>query len=91
MTIERHKGYKTIKLLIEGGQIKTFKEIFEHIPKTTVFKDLGTNYYRSGKIMKSVQEMKLAELYTLAHFIGVDEKILLDLAHAQYVAGKKKK
>lgn len=90
MAIERHKGYKTVNLLITAGQIQ-FKDIFDHIPKSVLVKDLGINFYRINKIIRSVQEIKLAELYALARLIGVDEKVLLDLAHGQYMADKKKK
>lgn len=88
MAGERHKGYKTVKLLITAGQI-SFYEIFEHIPKSVLVQDLGVNFYRLNKIMRNVQEIKLAEVYSLARLIGVDEKVLLDLAHGQYIAGKK--
>lgn len=89
MATKRHKGYHTIKLLIEGESLKHFREIFEHIPKTVVNRDLGINYNRFTDIIKNVQGFKLGELYTLAHLIGVDEKIIVDLAHAQYMADRK--
>lgn len=90
MATERHKGYKTVNLLITAGQIQ-FREIFEHIPKSVLVNDLGINFYRLNKIMRLVTEIKLDELYGLARLIGVDEKVLVDLAHAQYLADKKKK
>lgn len=91
MASERHKGYRTIKLLIEGNQLKEFREIFEHIPKTVINVDLGINYARFNRLIKQVQGFKLEELYMLARLIGVDEKVILDLAHSQYLADKKKK
>lgn len=90
MATDRHKGYKTVNLLITAGQIQ-FRDIFNHIPKSILVKDLGINFYRVDKIMRSVQEIKLDELYALARLIGVEEKVLVDLAHAQYLADKKKK
>lgn len=90
MATDRHKGYKTVNLLITAGQIQ-FKDIFEHIPKTSLVKDLSINFYRLNKIIRLTQEAKLEELYALARLIGVDEKVLVDLAHAQYLADKKKK
>lgn len=91
MAEKKHKNYHTVKLLIEGNQIKEFRQIFEHIPKTTVNRDLGINYNRFTKLLKSVQGFKLEELYTLAHLIDVDEKIILDIAHNQYMADKSAK
>lgn len=90
MTTERHKGYKTVNLLIAGGQLQ-FNDIYTHITKAALVKDLGINFYRLEKIIRNVQEIKLDEVYTLARLIGVEEKVLLDLAHAQYLADKKKK
>lgn len=90
MTTERHKGYKTVKLLITAGQIQ-FKEIFEHIPKSVLVKDLGINFYRLEKIIRQVQKIELEEVYALARLIGVEEKVLLDLVHGQWVADKKRK
>lgn len=89
MSTKRHKGYNTIKLLIEANKLTTFEEIFDHIPKTVVIKDLGANYNRITKAIKKVEEFKLDELFRLSFLIGVDEKAVLDLAHAQYVASKK--
>lgn len=91
MAVKRHKGYHTIKLLIEGNQLKQFRDMFEHIPKTTVNRDLGINYKRFSEISKDIKGFKLGELYTLAHLIGVDEKAVVDLAHTQYLADKVKK
>lgn len=89
MSVKRHKGYHTIKLLIEGNQLTEFRQIFEHIPKTVINNDLGINFNRFKKLQNKVQGFKLEELYTLSHFIGVDEKLILDLAHNQYLAEKK--
>jgi hypothetical protein len=91
MAIERHKGYRTIKLLIEGGQIKELRQIFDHIPKSVVYRDLGVNYNRFIRLLKQVHGFKLEELYHLASLIEVDEKVVVDLAHAQRVTDKKKK
>lgn len=65
--------------------------MFEHIPKTVVNKDLGINYNRFTEIRQNVQGFKLGELYALARLIGVDEKTIVDLAHAQYMADKASK
>jgi len=91
MAGKKHKGYNTTKLLIEGNQIKEFRQIFDYVPKSTVYKDLGINYTRFTRAVKNIPEFKLQEIYHLARLINIDEKILLDLAHAQHVADKKRK
>lgn len=85
-----HKGYNTIRKLIKGNQLHELKEIFEHIPKTRINKDLGIHYARFKNIITRVQGFKLEELYTLAYFTGVDERVFLDLAHNQYMAAKRR-
>lgn len=88
MEMKRHKSYHTVKLLIDGNQIKEFHEIFDHIPKSVVYRDLGVNYHRYKSLMKRVQGFKLEELYALAHLVDVDEMTMVNLAHAEYQAHK---
>jgi len=44
--MKRYKDnrYNIIKALIDSGHIKTFRDVFTFIPKTTVYKDLGVNF-----------------------------------------------
>ena len=86
----KDKRFKTVKLLIEGGHIPEFKDIFEHIPRTAVAKEMGIHYDRFKKMITDPAEFKVKELYTLAGMIGVDGKILLDLVHAQHIKRRKK-
>lgn len=85
-----HKGYKTAKILIEGGQIKEFHEIFEYVPKTAVKRDLGINYTRFQKLLKRVQGFKLEELFMLSRLIGVDEITMIQLTCNEYLTTKGK-
>jgi hypothetical protein len=82
--------YKTVQILIDGGHIKTFAEIFEHIPPTVVSKDFGSNYTRFVKLIDNPSDFKLRELYTLASLFEVDSKVMIDLAHTQSKKGKRK-
>jgi hypothetical protein len=82
--------YKTVKILIEGGHVKTFAEIFQHIPPSVVSNDFGTNYTRFVKLIDNPSDFKLRELYTLASHFQVDSKIMLDLAYNQEKKVKRK-
>ena len=75
--------YKTVNILIKGGHIKTFAEIFEHIPPSIVSKDFGSNYNRFATLIDTPSDFKLRELYTLASFFEIDEQIMINLAHKQ--------
>lgn len=90
--MDKDKRFKTVKLLIEGGHIAEFRDIFEHIPVTTVSKEMGIHFNRFKKMIDDPKEFKVKELYALATKIGVDGKIILDLVHAQHInKGKRKK
>lgn len=75
--------YKTVNILINGGHIKTFSEIFNYIPPSIVCKDFGTNYNRFTKLIDSPSNFKLRELYTIASFFEIEEDIMITLAHNQ--------
>jgi len=85
----KDKRYTLVKNQISGGYIKTFREIFDIIPKTVVGKDLKIHNVRFGNMLNDTTLLELGDLYRIAALIDVDEKIILDLAHAQYLADKK--
>lgn len=89
--MDRHKSYKVAKRLIEIGDTKQFRDIFEHIPRTVAARDLGIHYDKFKRLIEDVEGFTLLELYTLAGFIGIDGKIILGLADAQHEANKKKR
>jgi hypothetical protein len=84
--------YTTIKVLIQSGHIKSFRDIFNYIPKTVVYKDLRVNFNRFSKAVNDPAGLSLAELRTLAEFFEVDTKKLIDMAFEQMTsAGKTKR
>jgi hypothetical protein len=86
----KDKRFKTVKLLIESNNITNFSDIFEHIPKTVIAKHLGTNYNRLSKLVDNVDLFSLRDLFRLARFFEVDDKVMLDLAFTQYSEKKAK-
>ena len=87
----KDKRYTLVKNEISGGHVKTFREIFDIIPKTVVSKDLKIHNVRFNNLLNDVTRFELGDLYRIAALIDIDEKIILDLAHAQYLAEKKVK
>jgi hypothetical protein len=87
----KDRRYSTVKVLIETGNIKSFREIFDHIPKSVVYSDLGMNYTRFAKLIESPTLFTLQELITLAGFFTLDPKLMIDLAYTQHITGKKTK
>ena len=83
--------YSTIKVLIQSGHIKIFRDIFDFIPKTVVYKDLGVNFNRFNKAILDPARFTLAELRTMAEFFDVDTKKMIDMAYEQMIMAAKSK
>lgn len=79
----KDKRYRTLKILIEGGYVANFKEIFDHIPKTIVGKDMGIHFRRFHRMVAKVTEVKVKDIFMLSEFFDVDEKLLFDLIYRQ--------
>lgn len=87
----KDKRYTTVKNLISGGYIKSFEEIFDTIPKSVVYLDLGMNNTRFNSLVENVELFLLKDIFRIAALFEVDEKIILDLIYAQYAKTKKVK
>jgi hypothetical protein len=83
--------YKTVKFLIEGGHVTEFRYIFEHIPKTVVAKDMGTNYKRLVRLAKDVNDFKVKELTILAFYFDVNFIAICKLIDQQMTNEKKRR
>ena len=85
----KDKRYTVIKNLVTGGYIKSFEEIFETLPKSVLYKDLGMNSARFSKLLKQPELFILKDLFRIASLIGTDEKIILDLVYGSYASKRK--
>lgn len=83
--------YDTVNFLIESGKINSIRDIFLHIPKTIVYKDLGINFGRFDRAIIDPSIFRLEELANLAELIGVNAKKLIDMAYEQMITVAKKK
>ena len=83
--------YTLVKDQISLGRLKTLRDIFGIIPKTVVLTDMHIHNQRFNEILADVSLFQLLELYELAALIEVDGKIVLDLAHEQYLLDQKNK
>ncbi len=73
------KRYNTVRILIEGGHITGFAEIFEHIPLSVVAIDLGSNYVRFKRIVGNPSRIKLTDIFILARLFGITEMAMVAL------------
>lgn len=89
--MEKDRRYTTVKHLISGGHVKTFREIFDIIPKSVVARDLGMNNMRFTRLINHVEQFLLKDLFRFAIFLEVDNMILLEMINRQYWADKENK
>jgi hypothetical protein len=91
MSKGKDRRYKTVKILIDNGHVKTLLDLFDAIPRSIVANDFGTNFPRFHRLINNVEHLRLKEIYTLANLFDVDEEKVLRLAHNQYMNKKKGK
>jgi len=75
----KDRRYTTARHLIVDGHTKSFRDIFNDIPKSVVARDLGINNVRFSKLINNVELFVLGELYRIAGLIEIERKALLDL------------
>jgi hypothetical protein len=72
--------YNIARIFIEKGEIKTIAQIFDYIPKSVVSQELKTNNNRFTRLISDPLEFKLIELSKIASAIGIDTKVLVNMA-----------
>ena len=87
----KDRRYITVKNLFAGGYIKSLQDIFDNVPKSVVASDLGMNNIRFSKLINNLDRFVLKDIYRLAYIIEVDESVILNLVHQQYMESKKHK
>lgn len=74
--------------MITGGHVASFREIFEHVPKSVVARDLGMNNMRFTRLINHVEQFVVDDLFRFAAFLEVDNMVLLEMMNRQYWADK---
>lgn len=74
--------------MITGGHVDSFREIFEHVPKSVVARDLGMNNMRFTRLINHVEQFVVDDLFRFAAFLEMDNMILLEMVNRQYWADK---
>lgn len=85
----KDKRHKTVKILIEGGHVSEFREIFDHIPKTTVAAELGIHFNRFNNFMEKVGAMGISDLFLLSGYFEIDPKVMFNLIENQHNNARK--
>jgi hypothetical protein len=83
--MEKDHRYKTVKVMIEAGHVTEFKQVFDHIPKSVVARDLGTNNNRMTRMITHVEQFNFLEVFKISGLIDIDFRILLNLVATQFL------
>lgn len=89
--MEQERHYKVGKSLILDGTIKTFGDIFEYVPKSTVAKDLKMHFNTFQSRLNHTGTFSIQELTTLAELLAVDPMVIITLAFADFNHNRKAK
>ena len=71
--------YNALKSYIESGGIKSFTEIFDIIPRSTIIKDSGINYTRLTNKITHPDKFTVKDILIISKLIGIDSRKLYDL------------
>ena len=87
----RSKGLIIAKRLILAGQVTTLSELLDIVDKTPLAKGMHTSPVRFNKLISNPGLFTFDDAYAMAQLIGVDERSIIDIIHAQYLQDKKSK
>ena len=87
----KEKRYKSAKNQIEGGYIKTLTDLLDVLDKTPLSKDIHSSPVRFNKLLSNPALFTFQDAYSIAEVIGVDEKLILDIIHNEWVSRRKRK
>jgi len=83
---KKHQGYKHVRTMWEDGSVKGFNDIFDHVPMTTVAKDIGK---RKGKF--ALVRLTYTEVARIAKLSELSLTEIFQLINYQLKTTKKKK
>lgn len=86
--MQKDPRYKTLKVMLETGNILSFTDIFDVVPKTVVATDLGINYVRFQEKIRRPENFLLKDLMNLAELIDADPLLVLKVV-VQDIRGRR--
>jgi hypothetical protein len=76
--------YTVVRILIEVGQIKIFKQIFDYIPISVVAIDYGSKYVRFKRQITRPNSFKLRDINIQASLFEIDFMKMIELILNQH-------
>ena len=89
--VNRDRRYDVISTLFKDGKIRTFKDIFEFVPKTVVATNMGKKVDRFTRLMNRVEKFTLEDLFQIGKLCDLEEPQMIQLVMKEYFTQKKGK
>lgn len=87
----KEKQVKLIKRMIESGEIKQLKEIFDYYPITHIIDYLETNHKTLFTHTNDIAQIRAGTVYKIGNYFGVTEEAIMQLVTNQYKSSKPKR
>lgn len=87
----KDKRYTNAKNLILAGHVKTFRDLFDSVPKSVIARDLGINNVRFNELMNDVGRFFVKDMFKLAELLDIPEIEVMKLICNQHGADRKGK
>ena len=81
--------YKNLKNLLEGGHIKTFQDMLDTVPKTTIASDLSMHHETLDKYLAEPGRFTYNRISEIAVLIGTDFDHVHKLVMREFQGDKK--
>jgi hypothetical protein len=78
----KDRRYNALKAYIESGDIKSFTEIFDIVPRSVIVRDSGINFVRLTNKIQGPEKFTVKDILILGQLIGVDSGKLYNLISA---------
>jgi hypothetical protein len=90
---KRDDRYDYIRTMYNEGEITSFEQIFEIVPRYIVAKDLRTKRQRLGKLINQIEKFSIKELISIGKLCYLNTNEIFSLVAATYAnqTNKKKK
>jgi hypothetical protein len=83
--------YHLAKSLMEGGNIKTVRDLLAVLHKTVLSKDIKVTPVRFNKLIDNPQLFMFQDALAIAEVIGVDPKKIIDIITTEVLTRKRKR
>lgn len=87
--IDHRYGY--IRIMYEAGQLPTFMDIFKHVPRTVVARDMNMKVDVFNKLLQFPDRFSLERIDELAQLVDLDLDVMVAMWLKHYRVWKEAK